>query len=42
MTLLKRHGEMADSASYEHEPAELEEIRERILDRLDRLRESGE
>ena len=42
VTLLRRHGEMADSASYEHEPAELEEMRERILERLDRLREDPE
>ena len=39
VALLKRHAETADSASYEPAEAELAEIRERILERLDRIRE---
>ena len=38
VALLRRHAETADSASYEPAEAELEEIRERILERLDKLR----
>lgn len=38
VALLKRHAETADSASYEPAREELEEIRERILERLERLR----
>ncbi len=36
--LLKRHAETADAASYEPAETELAEIRERILDRLEKLR----
>ena len=39
IALLKRHAETADSASFEPADDELEEIRERILDKLQRLRE---
>ena len=39
IALLKRHAELAESASYEPPAAELAEIRERILERLDRVRE---
>lgn len=39
VALLKRHAETADAASYEPAEAELAEIRERILERLDRIRE---
>ena len=39
VALLKRHAETADSASYEPAREELDEIRERILERLERLRE---
>jgi hypothetical protein len=39
VALLKRHAETADSASYEPAQEELAEIRERILERLDRIRE---
>jgi len=42
VALLKRHAETADSASYEPDEAELADIRERILERLDRLREAAE
>jgi len=42
VTLLKRHGDTADSAAYEPEDGELAEIRERVLERLDRLREAPE
>lgn len=38
VALLKRHAETADSASYEPAREELDEIRERILERLERLR----
>ena len=37
--LLRRHAEMADSANYEPAGDELREVRERILDKLERLRE---
>ena len=39
IALLRRHAETADSASYDPEQEELAEIRERILERLDRIRE---
>ena len=39
VALLKRHAETADSASYQPEQEELAEIRERILERLERVRE---
>jgi hypothetical protein len=39
IAMMKRHGELADSASYEPAQQELTEIRERILNRLERLRE---
>lgn len=39
IALLKRHAETADSASYEPAQEELAEVRARILERLDRLRE---
>ncbi len=39
VALLKRHAETADSASYQPEEAELAEIRERILERMERVRE---
>lgn len=39
VALLKRHADTADSASYEPAEAELAEIRERILERLERLRQ---
>src|SRR5690606_23398481 len=44
VALLKRHADLADSASNEAPEAELEEIRERILKRLERLqkRDGGE
>ena len=38
VALLRRHAETADSASHEPGQEELAEIRERILERLDRLR----
>lgn len=38
VALLKRHAETADSASYDAGQEELAEIRERILERLDRIR----
>jgi hypothetical protein len=38
IALLKRHAETADSASYQPAEEELAEIRERILERLDKLR----
>lgn len=41
VNLLRRHAEAADSAAYEPAEGELSEIRERILERLDRLREQA-
>lgn len=41
VALLKRHAETADSASYQPAEAELAEIRERILERLEKLRARG-
>ena len=38
VALLRRHAETADNAAYEPAEAELEEVRTRILERLDRLR----
>ena len=38
VALLKRHAETADAASFEPAEAELAEIRERILERLEKLR----
>lgn len=38
VALLKRHAETADAASYEPAETELTEIRERILERLEKLR----
>jgi hypothetical protein len=38
VALLRRHAETADSASYDPAQEELAEIRERILERLDRIR----
>ena len=39
VALLRRHAEMADSAMSEPSGDELREVRERILDRLERLRQ---
>lgn len=41
IALLKRHAETADSASYQPAEEELAEIRERILERLAKLRPAG-
>jgi hypothetical protein len=38
IALLRRHAETADSASYDPAQEELAEIRDRILERLDRIR----
>ena len=40
VALLKRHADTAESAAYEPDPAETEELRARILEKLARLRES--
>lgn len=42
IALLRRHAETADSAAYEPDEDEFREIRERILEKLQRLRERGE
>ena len=42
VALLKRHADTADSAAFEPGDDELSEARERILDKLDRLREREE
>jgi hypothetical protein len=42
VALLKRHADTADSAAFEPGDDELSEVRERILDKLDRLREREE
>jgi hypothetical protein len=42
VALLKRHADIADSADYEPADGELTEIRERILEKLRRLREQAE
>ena len=39
VALLKRHAETADSAAYEPDDAEANELRERILEKLERIRE---
>lgn len=41
VALLKRHADLADSADHEAPESELAEIRERILERMERIRERG-
>ena len=42
VALLKRHADTADSESYEPAEAEMVEIRERILEKLSRIRDQAE
>lgn len=39
VALLKRHADTADEAAYQHGEDELREVRERILDKLERIRQ---
>ena len=39
VALLRRHAETADCASYEHDEDELQEVRDRILEKLQRVKE---
>ena len=42
VALLKRHAEAAAQASYEHDPDDMREVRDRILEKLERLRAQDE
>ena len=42
IALLKRHAEAAAQASYEHDPDDMREVRDRILEKLERLRAQDE
>ena len=39
VALLRRHGEMAAEASYQHDADDMREVRERIIEKLERLRQ---
>ena len=39
VALLRRHAETVDCASYEHDEDELQEVRDRILEKLQRVKE---
>ncbi len=42
IALLKRHAEAAEAASYEHDPDDMREVRDRILEKLERMRAQDE
>ncbi len=42
VALLRRHADTAAQAAYEHDPDEMREVRDRILEKLDRMRAQDE